>query len=309
MSRLICALVVVVSGIVVPASAQQASSELQGRVLDQQGGALPGVAITVTNEETGQFRETVSNADGSYFVSRLAPGTYRVAAQLQGFKSYAQTGLRLEVGRTATVDVQLQLGTLEESVTVQAESPLVDISSKEIGGNVQGRDLVELPNVNRNLTGYLALVPGVVSNVSTSSFGGDFVNINGQDRRNASYTLDGAGNNEMNNGGFSGPQTRIPIEAIQELQMVTSQFDAEFGSTSGGVVNAVSKQGTNQFRGSAFGFFKDSSLTAADYFVRTSVSTKPTPKNSSSAARWAGRSCVTRRIFSSASSACSSTPA
>jgi hypothetical protein len=269
MSRLFCALVVVVSGIVVPAFAQQASSELQGRVLDQQGGALPGVAITVTNEETGQFRETVSNADGSYFVSRLAPGTYRVAAQLQGFKTYAQTGLRLEVGRTATVDVQLQLGTLEESVTVQAESPLIDISSKEIGGNVQGRDLVELPNVNRNLTGYLALVPGVVSNVSTSSFGGDFVNINGQDRRNASYTLDGAGNNEMNNGGFSGPQTRIPIEAIQELQMVTSQFDAEFGSTSGGVVNAVSKQGTNQFRGSAFGFFKDSSLTAADYFVRT----------------------------------------
>jgi hypothetical protein len=261
-----------------PAWAQQGTAELQGRVLDQQGGMLPGVALVVTNEETGQFRETVSNADGSYFLSRMQPGTYRVSAQLTGFKKYERSGLRLEVGRTVTADVQLEIGGLEEAVVVNAETPLVDVSSKELGGNIQSRDLVELPNVNRNLTGYLALVPGVVSNVSTSSFGGDFVNINGQDRRNASYTLDGAGNNEMNNGGFSGPQTRIPVEAIQELQMVTSQFDAEFGSTSGGVVNAISKQGTNQFRGSAFGFFKDSSMTAPDYFVRTLNLDKPQTK-------------------------------
>jgi hypothetical protein len=265
-------LVMLASG---PALAQQGTAELQGRVLDQQGAMLPGVAIVVTNEETGQFRETVSNADGSYFVSRLQPGTYRVSAQLTGFKKYERAALQLEVGRTVTVDVQLEIGALEEAVVVSAATPLVDVTSKELGGNVQGRDLVELPNVNRNLTGYLSLVPGVVSNVSTSSFGGDFVNINGQDRRNASYTLDGAGNNEMNNGGFSGPQTRIPVEAIQELQMVTSQFDAEFGSTSGGVVNAISKQGTNQFRGSAFGFFKDSSITAPDYFVRTLQLDKP----------------------------------
>ena len=148
-----------------------------------------------------------------------------------------------------------------------------------------------------------AVLPGV-------AFGGDYVNINGQDRRNASYTLDGAGNNEMNNGGFSGPQTRIPVEAIQELQMVTSQFDAEFGSTSGGVVNAISKQGTNQLRGSAFGFFKDTALTSKDIFVKT-----PRPReaadagSSSTAARSADRSSPTRRISSSAWSACSSTPA
>ena len=276
MAQSVCAVVIAVMvGLSAPLAAQQATSELQGKVLDAQGGVLPGVGIVVTNEDTGQFRETVSNADGSYFFSRLTPGTYRVTAQLEGFKKQEQTGLRLEVGRTATLDVKLELGTLAEAITVRAESPVVDLSSKEIGGNVQSRDLVELPNVNRNLTGYLALVPGVVANVSTSSFGGDFVNINGQDRRNASYTLDGAGNNEMNNGGFSGPQTRIPVEAIQELQMVTSQFDAEFGSTSGGVVNAVSKQGTNQFRGSAFGFFKDSSLTARDFFVRTLDLDKP----------------------------------
>ncbi len=270
MSRLFLALVImVVVGPHAPAWARQATSELQGRVLDEQGGILPGVGIVVTNEETGQFRESVSNPDGSYFVSRMTPGSYRLSAQLQGFKKYERAGLRLEVGRTTTMDVKLEIGAFEESVTVTTETPLVDVSSKELGGNIQSRDLTELPNVNRNLTGYLALVPGVVSSVSTSSFGGDFVNINGQDRRNASYTLDGAGNNEMNNGGFSGPQTRIPVEAIQELQMVTSQFDAEFGSTSGGVVNAVSKQGTNRFRGSAFGFFKDSSLTEPDFFVNT----------------------------------------
>src|SRR5687767_1652062 len=276
MAQTMLALVIAfVFGLSAPLAARQSASELQGRVLDAQGGVLPGVGIVVTNEETGQFRETVSNADGSYFFSRVPPGIYSVTAQLEGFKKYQQTALRLEIGRTATVDVRLELGTLEETITVKAESPLIDLASKEIGGNVQSRDLVELPNVNRNLTGYLALVPGVVANVSTSSFGGDFVNINGQDRRNASYTLDGAGNNEMNNGGFSGPQTRIPVEAIQELQMVTSQFDAEFGSTSGGVVNAVSKSGTNQFRGSAFGFFKDSSLTAPDFFVRTLGLDKP----------------------------------
>ena len=236
---------------------------------------LPGVAIVAKNEETGHFRETVSNADGSYFLTHLTPGSYHLTVQLQGFKTYQRTGLRLEVGRTTTADVQLEIGTVEEAVTVTGETPLVDLSSKELGGNVQSRDLVELPNVNRNLTGYLALVPGVVANVSTTSFGGDFVNINGQDRRNASYTLDGAGNNEMNNGGFSGPQTRIPVEAIQELQMVTSQFDAEFGSTSGGVVNAISKQGTNQLRGSAFGFFKNTALTSKDIFVKTLGLEKP----------------------------------
>src|SRR5688500_12374938 len=257
------------------AAAQQGTSEVRGRVLDSQGAVLPGVSVTVRNQDTGMFRETVSNDDGTYFVSGIVPGPYEITAQLQGFKKYSRRDVRLEVGKTTTLDVPMEVGTLEETINVSAESPIVDITSKEVGGHITARELVELPSVNRNFVGFVGLLPGIVPSISTESFGSDSVTVNGQDPRNNNYMLDGANNNDDVIGQRAGTQARTPIEAVQEFQVITNQFDAEFGRTNGAVINAVTKQGTNNFRGSAFIFSQDAGMTEKDYFAKKNELAKP----------------------------------
>jgi outer membrane receptor protein involved in Fe transport len=257
------------------AAAQQGTTEVRGRVLDPQGGVLPGVTVTVRNQETGMFRETVSNADGTYFVSSIVPGSYEISAELTGFKKFSRRDVLLELGKTATVDVPMEVGALSEVVNVSAESPLLDVTSKEVGGNITTRELVELPSINGNFVGFVGLLPGIVPTISTESFGSDSITVNGQDPRNNNYMLDGGNNNDDVIGQRAGTQARTPIEAIQEFQVLTNQFDAEFGRTTGAVVNAVTKSGTNQFKGSLFENYQDADLTAKDYFAKKNDSPKP----------------------------------
>lgn len=260
------------------AAAQQATAELRGRVVDEQAAVLPRVAVVVTDQDTGMFREVVSNPDGTFFVSGIRPGRYEVAAELSGFKRYQRRDVLVEVGKTTTVEVRLQVGGLTEEVTVTGESPIVDTTSKEVGGNITNRELIELPTINRNFVGFVGLLPGIVPNISNESFGSDSINVNGQDDRYNNYLLDGAANNDDVIGQRAGAQARTPIESIQEFQVLTGQFDAEFGRTTGAVINAVTKQGTNRFRGSAFAFFQDASLTERDYFARQFDLEKPDTK-------------------------------
>lgn len=260
---------------VAPVAAQQGTTEVRGQVLDAQGGALPGVTVTVRNQDTGISRETVSNSDGTYFVSGIVPGRYQILAELQGFKKYVRDDVRLEIGKTSTLDLNLEVGSIAETVTVQAETPLVDTTSKEVGGSVTARELVELPSVNRNFVGFVGLLPGIVPTISTESFGSDSVTVNGQDPRNNNYLLDGASNNDDVIGQRAGTQARTPIEAVAEFQVITNQFDAEFGRTTGAIINAVTKQGSNKFSGSGFLFAQDASLTARDYFAQKLGLDKP----------------------------------
>ena len=268
----------VLSGLLICAAsafAQQGTSEVRGRLVDAQGGALPGVSVTVRNQDTGMFRETVSNADGTYFVSGIVPGLYEITAELQAFKKYSRKDVRLEVGKTTTIDIELAVGALEEVVAVTAESPIVDITSKEVGGTVTARELVELPSINRNFVGFVGLLPGIIPTISTESFGSDSITVNGQDPRNNNYMLDGANNNDDVIGQRAGTQARTPIEAVAEFQVITNQFDAEFGRTAGAIINAVTKQGSNAFRGSGFVFGQDASLTAKDFFAKKNNNPKP----------------------------------
>jgi hypothetical protein len=258
-----------------PAQAQQGTGELRGRVLDVQNAVLPGVTVVAKNEASGQFREVVSGADGSFFMSALTPGSYELSAQLSGFKKYQRGGVRVEVGKTQSIDVQLQVGGIEQEVTVTAESPIVDTTTKQLGGSVPTQELQDVPSLNRNFTSYLSLLPGITSTISVDSFGADSIRVNGQATQNANYMLDGAGNNDNFNNGNGGAQARTPVEAVQEFQLLTSNFDAEFGSTSGGVVNAVSKQGTNTLHGTAFFFEQNQSMTSLDYFAKQQNLTKP----------------------------------
>jgi hypothetical protein len=257
------------------AAAQESTAEVRGRVLDAQGGALPGVTITITNQATGVYREVVSNQDGTYFVTALAPGMYAIAAELSGFKKYMRSDVRLDLGKTTTLDLDLQIGGVTESVEVSAETPLVDTTSKQIGGNVTSREAATLPSVNGNFVGLVALLPGVVANISTESFGSDAVSVNGMDSRNNNYMLDGANNNDDVIGQRAGSQARTPVEAIAEFQVVTNQYDAEFGRTIGAVINAISKQGSNAFHGVGAALLQDASMTKPDFFVKQNGLTKP----------------------------------
>jgi hypothetical protein len=257
------------------ALAQQGTSEIGGRVLDDQGGVLPGVSIVITNEDTGLFREVTSGADGSYFASQLIPGRYRIAAKLTSFRPFERRGLELAVGKRLTIDVTMALGALEETVRVIAESPLVDTTSVKVGGNIGTQELSQLPAMNRNFFATVALLPGVQFTPS-NQMGNDTIVAAGQSTQNNNVAVDGGYNSDDALGTSAGAQVRTPLEAVQEFQVLTSMYDAEFGRAAGAVVNAITKAGTNQFKGVLFAEGASNRLTAEDYFVRTQNLIKPT---------------------------------
>jgi hypothetical protein len=257
-----------------PAAAQQGTSEIGGKITDSGGGVLPGVALVVTNEDTGIFREVVTGAGGSYFVSQLVPGRYRVSAKLEGFKSLDRRGIVLQVGQTTNLDLSMEVGTLAETITVTAEVALIDLSTTEVGGHISNEELQTLPAANRNYMAFIGNVPGTVF-VPSGEFLNDSFQANGQPTAANNIVFDGANNTDEQRGSNVGGQTRAPNESIQEVQVMTNQFDAEYGRASGAVINAVTKSGTNQFRGSAFGFFTNKSVTARDYFARQNGDEKP----------------------------------
>ena len=255
------------------AAAQQGGSAIRGRVTDEQQGVLPGAAVVVTHAESGTIRETTTGPDGSYLVPGLIPGPYRIQVELAGFSRLVREDIVLRVGTTLQLDLSLRVGAVQESLTVTAVAPQVDLTSAQVGGNVSAAEIAELPSVNRNFTAFVGLLPGVVYNPSAT--GSDSVTINGQHGAGVQYLMDGGSNNDDLRGGGAGAQTRTAMEAIQEFQVVTGQFDAEFGAATAGVVNAVTKQGTNAFRGSAIGYYSDASLTAPDFFVEQQNLEKP----------------------------------
>jgi Carboxypeptidase regulatory-like domain len=225
--------------------AQQGTADIAGRVADEQGGALPGAAIVITNEASGVFRETVSGPEGTFRVSQIVPGRYRVSATLTGFRPTEQSGLVVQVGTTLAVNLTLVIGSLQETVTVTGESPLIDTSAIRVGGNVGTAELAQLPAMNRNYFAAVALLPGVQFSPS-NQMGNDTIVASGQTTQNNNVSVDGGYNADDALGTSSGAQVRTPLEAIQEFQVLTSMYDAEFGRASGAVINAVTKTGTNQ---------------------------------------------------------------
>ncbi len=261
--------------VVSPIAAQQGTSEIAGRITDEQGAVLPGANIVITNEATGVFREVISGPEGTYFVSQLVPGRYKISAKLTGFRPIERTGLQLQVGNTLTINLALSLGGIEETVQVTAQSPLVDTTSARVGGNLGTADLSELPAMNRNYFATVGLLPGVQFTPSTQ-MGNDTIIAGGQTSQNTNVSVDGGYNADDALGTSAGAQVRTPLEAVQEFQVLTSMYDAEYGRASGAIVNAVTKAGTNQFQGVVFGYAASNKLTAADPLVTFSHQTKPT---------------------------------
>jgi hypothetical protein len=208
-----------------------------------------------------------TNSNGEYVFTSLVPGSYRITVEAQGFKKAMQENVLLTVGETLELKVALQAGGLNETVTITTEAPIIATTSKEIGGHINERTILELPTITRNFIGFVGLLPGVVPNVSTESFGSDSVSVNGQDPRYNNFLLDGANNNDDVIGQRAGGQTRTALETVQEFQVLTNQFDAQYGRTSGAIINAITKSGANQFHGSGIGFFQDGALNEKNRFA------------------------------------------
>jgi outer membrane receptor protein involved in Fe transport len=252
----------------VPSFAQEGTSVLRGTVVDSTGAVVAGARVSIANQATGlNRRAATTNESGGYVFPSLVPGKYRVTVETQGFKTAVREDVSLEVGETQELKITLEVGATSETVTITSDGPIIETASKEIGGHISQKELIELPSVNRNFVGFVGLLPGVVPNISTESFGSDAVSVNGQDPRFNNYLLDGANNNDDVIGQRAGAQTRTALESVQEFQVLTNQFDAEFGRTSGGIINAITKSGTNQFHGSGFGFFQDHSLNSKSRFA------------------------------------------
>ncbi len=251
----------------VAAEAQLAGgSAIQGRVVDAQQGVLPGVTVVITSQESGTFRETLTASDGTYFVTGLVPGPYRITADLAGFKKATRDNVRLELGATQTLELRLEVGGIEETVTVTEEAPPVDLTTVQVGGTVASQELRDLPSPTRNFISFISMLPGIQYNPSAE--GSDSISVNGQSPNQATFVLDGGNNTDDNSASPSGAQARTPLEAVEQFQVVTNQFDVEFGRTTGGIVNAITKRGTNSFHGSAFGYLTNSAITAPTIFVK-----------------------------------------
>jgi len=254
------------------ASAQVAGATLTGAVKDSSGAVIPGAQVSIKDVATGVIHTVASNAAGQYIASNLLPGTYEVRASAQGFKAQLDRGVTLTVGAEQQLDIHLEVGQMTQTVEVTTEAPTVELTSSELGATVNSTTVRELPLNGRSWTDLANLQPGVVvatshTKVDVNRGYGAQLSISGARPQQNNYRLDGISINDYSNGGpGSVLGQNLGVEAIQEFSVLTGNYSAEYGKTSGGVVNAISRSGTNQFHGAAYEFLRNSALDAPGYF-------------------------------------------
>jgi hypothetical protein len=246
---------------------QGTASRVTGTVSDQKGAAVPGAAVTLTNEATQNALNTETSSSGTYVFDSIQVGTYTVTVEKQGFKKFVSTGNSANVNQPATVNVTLDVGGVTEVVQVTATAEVVQTSSSgNFGNTVEQRTLETLPIVGRRGRNPLDLVllqPGVANTQAITVGGG--VHVHGSRDRAFNFTLDGIDINESSAGGSNFTPLRPNPDSIEQFQVVTSNFTAELGRSSGAQVTFVTRSGTNNFHGSAFEFYQTPRFNANDY--------------------------------------------
>src|SRR5438874_11326167 len=255
------------------AGAQAVKGSLVGNIVDQSGFALPGVSVTITEVRTNISYTTTTNESGYYIFSNLKDGRYRVVGELAGFKKVVRENVDVPVNATMRVDLKMEVGALEESVTVVGASPLLQTDRADTGRIIESVHLQEVPlGFNRNFQGMLVTVPGATRPFRPHS---EFfnaqdslsTNVNGQSRLANNVQIEGIDDNHRT--GLL--TTLIPsAEAIETVNVTTSMYDAEFGRAGGAITNVTLKSGTNALKGSVFVFGNNEKTNAPGYFTHTS---------------------------------------
>jgi len=236
--------------------AQTTGATLLGTIFDEQGAVLPGATVTVTNVETGWNRVVISDERGYYRAAALQPGRYEMKVELGGFNQQIRSGMTLTIGQEATIDVTLKLSSVQETVTVTGETPLVETTKTTVGTTISREQLDTLPIPGRNFTALANLTPGV------TGVGGGGLNTGGQISRNNTFLIDGVSNDET---ALNSTRGGLSLETVREYVVMASQFNAEYGNASGAIVTVVTRSGTNTLQGRAFSFFRDTKLNAREF--------------------------------------------
>jgi hypothetical protein len=272
------------------AHAQVAGGTLSGTVSDPNGGGVPNASVVITNVATGVNREVTTNSDGFYTAVNLLPGNYQLKVTAIGFNPEETIGIIMTVGAQQTLDVALHVGTVSNRVEVTAETPAVQLTSSDISAVVNATTVRELPLNGRSWTDLAALQPGVSTIETQPTFAtgsdrgnrgfGQQLTISGARPQQNNYRLDGVSLNDYANGApGSVLGGNLGVDAIQEFSVLTSNYSAEYGKTSGGVVNAVTRSGTNDFHGSLYEFLRNSALDAKNYFESAGAPKAPFKRN------------------------------
>ena len=275
-----CALLMVATA--VPAAlAQSVSGTILGTVTDSSGAIVAGAKVTIINEGTALTRTVTSDANGEYTAPSLPTGHYTVMSEMTGFKALALSNVEVGVDQRVRINLKLDLGAMTESVSVKAETPLVQTSSSELGTTVGNAQIEALPLNGRNFVNLTRSIPGVLRGIPGANIDGSgslawrasaSFSANGQRPRDNNYMLDGVDNNE------TWLQTVVifpSVDALDEFKLQTSTYSAEFGRSLGGVVNLQIKSGTNQLRGSGFEFHRNDAFDANNFFNNRANRAKP----------------------------------
>jgi hypothetical protein len=252
-----------------PAAAQTraTTADLTGVVRDPAGSVVPGVTVTAIHTETNTRRTSVTDAEGRYQLLVLPPGTYDVQAELSGFKPHLRRDVTLTLGALVALDFDLTIPTVTEQVVVTAEGSLVNLERTVVASVVAQEQIAGLPINVRDFISFSVITPGAAPDrtpqqgASTTSG----ISFAGQRARSNNITVDGLDNNDLDTGGV---RATFSQEAVREFQVLTSGYSAEFGKASAGVVNIVTKSGTNQLGGNAFGYFRHENLNAKEHFEK-----------------------------------------
>src|SRR5437868_838171 len=263
----------------IPLRAQVAGATITGTITDATGGVIASAQVSAKNVSTDIVTSTKSNSDGLYTVTNLIPGDYQVTVAAPGFTTKV-LNVTLTVGAQRALDVTMAVGQSQQTVQVTEEAPTMQLATSTISGVVEGSEVRELPLNGRDWASLATLQPGVVSvrtHESVTQVGsharglGMQLSIGGNRPQQNTYRLNGIIINDYSNAGpGSVLGQNLGVDAIQEFSVLTNNYTAEYGFTSGGVINAITRSGTNQFHGSAYEFIRNSALDAANFFENTS---------------------------------------
>jgi hypothetical protein len=247
-------------------SAQQTESRIVGMLKDASAAALPGVTVAVTSRQNGQSRVAVTDGNGNYTLTNLAPGTYELNVELSGFAPHVRT-VNLGLGQVMTLDVTLGVAALQEAISVNAAAPVLDLSSGKIGVNVSPQELQQLPVNGRNFANLMTLAPGATSD---GNGGWASVRFNGKSNQQNYLNYDGVDGTYVWDAspGYlnaTGSQFRLQtsMESVAEFRVNSGLAPAESGLGAGGNITVISKSGSNNYRGSLFEYKRDDALDAA----------------------------------------------
>ena len=259
----------------------QATAQVSGTVRDVSGAVLPGVQITATQTDTGISRTTVANESGFYILPSLPLGPYKLEGALFGFRTFAQTGIVLQVGSSPLIDMKMEVGQVAQVVEVQADVAAIETRSVGVGTIIETQRVVDLPLNARQVTDLITLSGLAVRTGSSPGYTMDTgvnISVAGGTSYSVQYNLDGASHLDM----YVGTNMPLPFpDALQEFKVVTSAQDASNGGHSAAAVNAVTKSGTNQLHGNVFWFIRNAALNARDAFAPIEESATTHPPGSS----------------------------